>query len=394
MRKNKKLLLFDWQGQSQLDLQEGLEHMPDCEMVLFTASLKNYEEDAEFEELFCQKIISNEIHICFSFNYFPIVSKICQEQDVLYVSWIYDCPHTTLYSKTVHNSCNLIFTFDYLQMEEFRKRGIHHIFHMPLAVNVQRLEKLINSSDSVEQGKKYFSEISFVGSIYEDNYYEQISYLPLQLKGYIDGICASQLQIPDSDFLGKLLSEPVLEELQKYVKLSMGDNYEVSYKKLFLDIFLKKYISSRERKKLLTALSGKYQTALYSGSQWNTQGLECRGIVSYMEQMPQVFYHSLLNLNVTIRSITSGIPLRCLDIMGAGGTLLSNYQPELEEYFEMDKEWICFRCEEELMEKAAFYLRREDLRKEIARKGLEKTKQQFTYEQALGKMFRIIEDYI
>ena len=45
--------------------------------------------------------------------------------------------------------------------------------------------------------------------------------------------------------------------------------------------------------------------------------------------MPYVFRNSRINLNITLRSIKSGIPLRCMDIYGAGGFLLSNYQTDL-----------------------------------------------------------------
>ena len=38
-----------------------------------------------------------------------------------------------------------------------------------------------------------------------------------------------------------------------------------------------------------------------------------------------MFANSKVNLNITLRNIKTGIPLRALDIMGAGGFLLTNY---------------------------------------------------------------------
>lgn len=390
----KQILLFDWKSPSQWDLQEGFLDMQDCEVISFSMEPRNYDEDELFEDALSQQISQKGCNMCFSFNYFPIVSKVCQKMDVLYVSWIYDCPHTTLYSKTIYNSCNLVFTFDYMQMNEFRKKGVGHIYHMPLAVNVQRLENVISKCNAIEGKKKYSSDISFVGSIYEDNYYEQIGYIPEELKGYIDGICTAQLQIAGGELLEELLNEKVINELQKYVKLSIGEQYDISYKKLFQELFLKKYISSLERKSRLSALSNHFKTALYSGGQWRCTGLDFRGCVSYMEEMPLVFFHSGLNLNLSIRSIQSGIPLRCMDVMGAGGGLFSNYQPELAEYFEMDQEWISFRSKEEMIEKAEFYLQREELRQKIARKGFEKVREQFTYQTALRKILQVVNQYL
>lgn len=76
-------------------------------------------------------------------------------------------------------------------------------------------------------------------------------------------------------------------------------------------------------------------------------GCSSKGTVSYTAEMPDVFYRSKINLNLTLRSITSGIPLRA-DILGCGGFLLSNYQPELCEYFTPDVDFVYFNDMDDL----------------------------------------------
>ena len=44
-------------------------------------------------------------------------------------------------------------------------------------------------------------------------------------------------------------------------------------------------------------------------------------------------------LNMTIKPIQTGLPLRIFDIMGCGGFLMTNYQAELPEYFEIGTDW-------------------------------------------------------
>lgn len=270
---------------------------------------------------------------------------------------------------------------------------MHQIYHLPLAVNVNRLNLLCNHA-SQSLIDKYSAQISFVGSLYEHNYFEKLLLLPPKLKGYLEGICAAQMQMYGISILEELLTPEYIEELKQYVKLSLGDEYNVDYKELFCELFLKKYVSSLERKHILSVLGSYFDTVLYSESDWNCDGIDNRGIVAYWDQMPLAFRYSQLNLNLSIRSIRSGIPLRCLDIMGTGGALISNYQPELIEYFKPDEEWICFHEKEELVEKAFFYLQNPEPRKEIARRGYEKVKEEFQYEHALKKMFEIIGKYI
>ena len=104
-----------------------------------------------------------------------------------------------------------------------------------------------------------------------------------------------------------------------------------------------------------------------------------------------MFRRSKINLNITLRSIQSGIPLRALDIMGAGGFLLSNYQPELAEWFEDGKELVLYASAEELLGKVRYYLSHEEERREIAYQGFLKARKLFSYETRVKQMMDIVE---
>ena len=56
--------------------------------------------------------------------------------------------------------------------------------------------------------------------------------------------------------------------------------------------------------------------------------------------------------------------------MGAKGVLLSNFQPELVEYFEDGQDLILYSSMEEAVEKAAYYLEHDDIRKQIHKMGM------------------------
>ena len=105
-------------------------------------------------------------------------------------------------------------------------------------------------------------------------------------------------------------------------------------------------------------------------------------------KVPKVFHLSKINLNMTIKSIQSGLPLRILDIMGCGGFLMTNYQAELTDYFEIGRDLEAYSSLEELVEKCAFYLEHDDIRQEIAHNGYEKIKQHHTYPHRIAEMLR------
>ena len=88
-----------------------------------------------------------------------------------------------------------------------------------------------------------------------------------------------------------------------------------------------------ERISIMRSLGSRYQVCLYTGS--DTTGLPVRncGRVKTHTQMPLVFANSKINLNITSRSIRTGLPLRIFDVLACGGFLLTNAQSELPDCF-------------------------------------------------------------
>ena len=117
------------------------------------------------------------------------------------------------------------------------------------------------------------------------------------------------------------------------------------------------------------------------------QGLDNRGIVNYQFEMPKVFKSTAINLNISLRCIVTGIPQRCLDIMASHAFLLSNYQPELAEYFNEGEEIAMYSSMEEAVDKCDYYLKHPDIRKKIAAMGYKKVKKEFRFEERLREIF-------
>ena len=109
----------------------------------------------------------------------------------------------------------------------------------------------------------------------------------------------------------------------------------------------------------------------------------------YSTKMPLLFKSTKVNINPSLRLIRTGIPQRALDIMGAGGFLLSNYQPELAEFFENGEEAVMYDSVQDAVEKCDYYIRHDDERRRIARNGYIKVKNEFNYEKQLRKMFEL-----
>ena len=155
-------------------------------------------------------------------------------------------------------------------------------------------------------------------------------------------------------------------------------------------------VTRKERLLLLTLFGRYFDTRLYSfhsveamQKEGTLQGVTCFPPVDYVKEMPQIFACSKINLNPTLRCIQSGIPLRALDVMGAGGFLLSNYQAELAEQFADGEEMVLYESAEDAFAKAKFYLAHDDARGEIARRGREKVLAEYGLQERFPELLRL-----
>lgn len=160
---------------------------------------------------------------------------------------------------------------------------------------------------------------------------------------------------------------------------------------LFAYYVIARKMANMERTSILKQVSESFQTKLFTRNQTpELPDIQNMGPVDYYNMMPYVFRLSSINLNISLRSIKTGIPLRCLDIMGAGGFLLSNYQADFYEHFIPGQDLVLYESVDDLLKKCAYYLRHESERKQIAINGYNKVKEYHTYEVRLQQMFDIV----
>lgn len=81
--------------------------------------------------------------------------------------------------------------------------------------------------------------------------------------------------------------------------------------------------------------------------------------------------------------------MRVLDILGAGGFLLSNWQQELDEYYTDGTDVVMYKSLNELVNKAEYYLSHEDERRNIAINGHQKTNKLFELNKKLSEILNL-----
>lgn len=204
-----KILYCDWGSNSNQDICKSFQKLG-IHYEVFQCSIINYEDDRNLLESLSRVLRRECFNAIFSFDYIPVVAYAAKECRTLYYAWVYDCPHSTLFSESVNSEYNRIFLFDRQQCDYFRKRGVKNVWHMPLAVNTDKYNDLLGTDI---KNTEYIHDISFIGNLYNDNLYNQINYLPDYLKGYLNAILQSQKSIYGYDLISELLTDEIINEL-------------------------------------------------------------------------------------------------------------------------------------------------------------------------------------
>lgn len=382
-----KLLIYHWGSYLQYDIFEICKEK-NMDFAIFEWTFQDKNHDDEFVKWFCEEIQQGEYDVLLSVNYYPLLSEVCMKKNMKYIAWCYDTPLDVYrIEETLNNPVNYVFLFDKMQYLQYVKQGFGTVYHLPLGVNRTRL---MNLKVTDEEYTKYAADVSFVGKLYKSRIHEFMSPLNEYTKGYLQSLMDTQFQIYGSYLFDNVISEEFIEDINaQYIKKVPNTSFRMN--KAALTLAMAEEVTGRERMILLNLCGKRFCTKFYSYDKnpLIKNVIEC-GTVDYVSEMPKVFACSRVNLNPSLRIIQTGIPLRAFDIMGAGGFLLSNYQEELMEHFENEKDMVIYEGMEDAVDKVKFYLSHEDLRCKIAENGRRKTLEEHSLQGCMEAIFKTV----
>lgn len=380
-----KILLYRWKVFNQDDVKSAIEYFGH-EVHDYTETVIDKDDETGFKLRDYAELrqVFSAYDCVFSLNYFPHVSDLCEELGKKYIAWTVDSPLISLYHQSLFNKCNYIFIFDRFYAEELKSLGAEHVWYLPLAVNCSRVGK-ITGSLTADERNKWYSEVSFVGGMYHRNSYDEIKdRLPEYLRGYFDAAMAAQMEIYGDSIFDKVLTVDILEKLCELIDFKQDERAFSDIALVFSSTFLGFKLANIERVQILNKLAKHFPTDLYTDDpDKELAGVNLKGAVNYMTDMPKVFNCSRININPVMRNIRTGIPLRAWDIVGAGGFLMTSFQLEYMDFFENGKDYVYYDSHDDLLRKTEYYLNHEDERAQIARNGHEKAEKFHSYEKRM-----------
>ena len=340
-----------------------------------------------------KKDMEEAVYDCvFTVNIWPPVARVCHKAGIPYVAWSYDSPQNLPTDDDLSYDTNFLYIFDRAEVEKYHARGIDRVFHMPLATDCDAWDEI--------KPQKTAYDVSLLGTLYESTLPSLMAGLNEYYRGYIQAIVAAQQKIYGYFVIDDLLTDELMESLNEQFDKARAALPKASEKKqkdeakvtrAQMAYSIGSYLTYLDRLTLLRLYGSRFDTHLFSSkikeeTRPLLKDITIHDWVDYHTGMPKVFKQSRINLNPALRIIRSGISLRCLDIMGCGGFLLSSWQPELAEFFVPDEEVVLYDSYEDALEKASFYLENDDIRQKIAEAGYKKVRAEFSYEKKLGEI--------
>ena len=329
-----------------------------------------------------------------SIHLIDTLAVAAQKARISYVALIWDAPYYKLFTDYGKMDNCWFSVFDRVDAQRFKDADISHILYQPLAVDEDQIREWDRQAEAL---REYKDEICFVGRLYDDNFYDEFcSQLPQELQDYfVDLFENAAFRWDGIDRIhGTVNNELVAHIRAETPGFQMVNLFDIPDSVYFENGYVTRKIANIERICALNLLAEKYPVTLYTTSvtaKQRLRGVKIMPPICSEQDLYKTFRSSKVNLNISLKGIEGGTPQRIMDVMGAGGFVLTNYCPETADLFQEDKEIVMFRTPEELLEKADYYLKHDKEREEIAQNGHVKVMQRYTYTEKIKKLLAWVE---
>lgn len=292
---------------------------------------------------------------------------------------VWQCLHSRTWIKAV---------WDRAQAAELERFGIPNVVHLPMAAanrpyNTDPLEPVTRSTP-----------VSFVGA-QNTSFFRANGGVPTE--ALLPGTLAQAVRtdLPDVTFHDiyhdlYALGEPAAQSDDLAARTEKANNYFAA--KLFYNASL----CIRNRDRFVVFLKRKIGDKFrLIGSRWDTSyGLDCEPPLPTADAYFNHFRESAINLNMVNGNAETGLNMRHFEITAAGGFMLCQRQPEIEECFKIGTECDVFDSESELLEKIHYYLAHPKERVQIALAGQQRTLLEHLYSHRLSTVVETVRRFV
>ena len=277
-----------------------------------------------------------------------IFSRFFEDARLPYVSWFTDTPRMILFGRQMHLSHYAVAaTWERAYIPYFEKLGFQHIVFLPHATDPELF-----------QGKPethFDRDLAFVGMSMVEQTQEALEkhlHLPHVVsaveEAFAEGRVTRETYARGMD---AILDPELLSQLDESEKRNVE--------------LLINYESTRRQREDLGRTLAPLGLEVRGDPGWLGIVNNVGGQVGYFSDLAPFYRRTRVNVNSTSLQMRWAVNQRVFDCPAAGGFLITDNQADMERFFEPETESITYSCNEELRDKAAYFLKHPEERRPI-----------------------------
>ena len=365
------------------------------EVGVYPHTIEEIDENDVLKEEFDTFVKSNSLNLIMSTSFCTHAAECSHQYGIKYAVYGMDSPQFEVWKSQARYDNVYLFLLDSRECQFLRENGYKNAWYMPLAIR-DTSHLILTQSDF----RQYATDVSFVGSVYTHNPFDDLHEL------ITDEMEEQTMQLLEraafiwdgADHITELLERQLNSDWQKLSqnlrRTYMGIEEDTPETYLLKHFVIDRKLTNVERCMILELLAEQYDFRLYTrDGEIVSPKIHRFGEVDSDSEALKVFAASKVNLNLTLRSIEVGLPLRIFDIMSMGGFVLTDFREDAEALFQENKEIVMYKTPEEMVDKINYYLGHDTERVRIGNNARNKVEKEFTYRVQLTKMIKKIQKY-
>jgi spore maturation protein CgeB len=299
------------------------------------------------------------------------LTSILTDLKIPFASWYVDSPTYILYGgeRNLSPYC-AIFCWERSYLRPVEKMGFHSPVFLPLATDPG-----VFCPGGAPDSGRFLSSLAFVGDSMERARRKWEKKVPGSMAGAIAAASCDLLLNNRAGEIFDLFSVPGKDAMDERARMD-------------IEAALIWKTTQDYRVRLAEALIP-LGLVIYGDPGWlrlmGKRG-EIRPQVHYFRDLPDVYRGTAVNVNCTSFQMKTAVNQRVFDVPACGGFLLSDYQEDMDSFFDVGNEAVCYNSIEEAASLAAHYLANEAERKRIAEAGRKRVLAEHTYEKRMGTL--------
>lgn len=301
-------------------------------------------------------------------------SQILNELNIPVVFWYLD-DFRFIIKKNINlaKPNTLIFTFETNNQSALKNMGFEHVHFLPTATPLN-----LQSDFSNKKFSYLNNAITFVGNTFEKtkNTWQKAEYTK-----YLENLDRENLDIDN---------ESIIDFISKHQSSLFKENYEL----LHYAGYVTAHLTQKHRMNIIESINNiSNEVHIFGDEKWKDFDLNFiwHPPVHNLKIAPSVYFESGINLNISSLQLETAVNLRVFDVPAAGGFLITDWKENLDSLFDVKKDLVVFRSDEELKDKILFYSKNKNLKDKIINSARERIIREHLLEHRIQKMIQIIE---